>query len=68
MKSLLRGCLSGCLWAQKVADLACAELHRNYRQLSTKTFVNIEAAWLPASATFPPPGNVVMPGGCPEGC
>lgn len=68
MSQLPGCCLSGCLRTQKVAYFPCAESHRNFRQLSMKTLVNIEAAWLPASATFPPLGNVVLPGGCLEGC
>ena len=64
MSQLPGCCLSGCLRAQKVAYFSYAELHRNFRQLSTKTRVNSGAAWLPASATFPPLGNVVLPGCC----
>lgn len=68
MNGLPMGCLSGCLQVQKVAYFLCAESHRNFRQLSTKPLVNSGDTGLPASATFPRLGNVVLPASCLEGC
>lgn len=68
MKRLPRGCLSGCLSAQKVAYFPCAESHRDFRQHSMKALVNIGVAWLPPLAMLQPLGNPVLPGCCREGC
>ena len=68
MKRLPCGCLTGCLWAQKVACFPCAGSHRNFRQLSTKVLVYIGSAWLPTLATVSTLGNVMLPVGSLEGC
>ena len=68
MSQLPGCCLSGCLRTQKVAYFPCAESHRNFRQLSTKTLVYIGSAWLPTLATVFTLGNVMLPVGCLEGC
>ena len=68
MNRLPRGCLSGCLLAQKVACFLYAEWHREIRQLSMKTCVNSGVSWLPTVATSRPLGNLVLPGCCLKGC
>ncbi len=61
-------CLEGCLFARNVAYFLCAEWRGEIRQLSMITHVNRGVAWLPALATCLPLGNLVLPGGCLEGC
>lgn len=68
MKRLPRGCMSGCLLAQKVAYFSCTESHRHFRQLSMKPLVNSGDGRLPALATVSTLGNHVLSVGCLEGC
>ncbi len=68
MRRLPGCCLEGCRPAQKVACFLCAESHRYFRQHSVKTCVNSGITGLPALATCRPPGNLLLPGGCLEGC
>lgn len=65
---LPRGCLRGCLPAQKVACFPTAEWHREIRQHSMKTFVNSGVQGLPTLAMLRSLGNLLLPGCCREGC
>lgn len=68
MSELPGGCLIGCLSAQNVACFPCAKWHREIRQHSMEIRFSIVVPGLPALATCRPPGNLVLPRGCLEGC